>query len=197
MKKMKNVLNKMLAALVITASMTSLCATAYAEEAPAPAEEAYTVTEDEQGAVTIVFNEPIVLSCVESYAGDEAEEDGGVVPYGDDDKEGLWYIKSDYWGTYISDDDIYYITIRGEKNISMRIKYPDYDGEIFCNGDHVSKVYLNDAATKTDNFSVTYSQYTKIREPQNIRVNKEATISGKFSESNRTFTINSIKLYLA
>lgn len=80
MKKMKNVRNKMLAALVIAASMTSLCAPAYAEEAPAPAEEAYTVTEDEQGTVTIVFNEPIVLTREESYTGDGAEEDDGIMP---------------------------------------------------------------------------------------------------------------------
>lgn len=55
--------DKMLAALVIAASTASLCA-------PAHAEEAYIVTEDEQGTVTITFDEPIVLSLDESCTGD-------------------------------------------------------------------------------------------------------------------------------
>lgn len=192
---MKNVLNKTLAALVIAASMASLCAPAYAEEAPAHAEEAYTVTEDEQGTVTIVFNEPIVLSLDESYAGDGGEtgEDEGIMPYG----EGLAYIPEWYWGAYISADDKYYISIRGEKHISIRINYPDYGGEISCSGDYVTEVFLNAAATKTDNFSVTYSQYTQIRDPQNICVNENATISGRYNSSSKFFTINRITLYFA
>lgn len=94
---------KTLAALLAAAGMTCTCVPVYAEDTPALSKSAYTVTENEQGTVTIAFNEPIVLSLEESYAGSEAEEDDGVVPYGD---VRYTYIPQEYWGTYISTGEI-------------------------------------------------------------------------------------------
>lgn len=117
---MKQVLRKALAFLLITASMTSLCAPAYAEEAPAPAEEAYTVTEDEQGAVTIVFNEPIVLSRAESYIEDNTEDDG-IMPCAGD--VCFTYFPQEYWGYYYSADGSYTLSIRGNKLVMFEGMY--------------------------------------------------------------------------
>lgn len=196
MKKMKNVRNKMLAALVIAASMTSLCATAYAEEAPAPAEEAYTVMEDEQGAVTIVFNEPIVLSLEESYAGDGAEEDDGIMPCGTMSSNA---IDRAYWGAYISADDKHYVSITGGTYVTIRIRYPNYT-ECLCSGANVSSLYFDPAVSGSENFSVDYTCYTKVNEStQNELINKPAHIGGEYHKNNGHpyFTINSITLYKA
>lgn len=189
---MKNVLNKMLAALVIAASAASLCAPAYAEEAPVLAEEAYTVTEDEQ-TVTIEFNEPIVLSCVESYAGDEAEEDDGIMPCATMSTDAIGRA---YWGAYISADDKYYVSITSGTHVTIRIKYPSY-GECYCSGDNVSCVYFDPMVSGSENFTVEYSCYTKVNEStQNVLVNSPAKIGGQYHQNytHPYFTINSITL---
>lgn len=195
MKKMKNVLNKMLAALVIAASVTNLCAPVYAEEAPVHEEEAYTVTEDEQGMVTIVFNEPIVLFREESYAEDDAEEDDGVMPCGTMSNDA---IDRAYWGTYISADYNYYVSIRGETYVTIRILYPDY-GECLCSGDDVEKLYFYPAISGSENFVVDYTCYTKVNEnTQNELIDSPAKIGGEYHKgTNPYFTINRITLYKA
>lgn len=190
---MKNVLNKTLAALVIAASTASLCAPAYAEEAPAHAEEAYTVTEDEQGTVTIEFNEPIVLFLEESSAGNE---DDDIMPY---ETRSSSAIPRAFWGSYISEDYNYHVTILGATYISIRINYPDY-GECLCSGENITSVYFDSALSSGENFVFKYSGYTKIHEStQNEFVDKPAEIGGLLHSgySNTYIRINYITLYKA
>lgn len=183
---MKKKLRKAIAVLVIAANMVGLCAPAYAEETNTAA--------DEREAVTIYFDEPIVLSLEESYAGSEAEEDGGVMPCGDVAFE---YIPEIYWGTYITDDYNYYVSIKSNNHVTFRGKWiPDY-GQIFCNGDHIKSVYWYAPVNKTSNFSFTYSQYTKVRDTQNVQVGDDITITGTYYSSNSSIKINSVTYYIA
>lgn len=197
MKKMKNVLNKMLAALVITASMTSLCAPAYAEEAPVRAEEAYTVTEDEQGTVTIVFNEPIVLSREESYAGSEAEEDDGIMPCEEDyPGEDYPYIPEAYWGNYISTAGNFTLSIVGRKRIFFEGRY-NFDGpnlfwHVFCYYDNVKLVSFTPTRNKTGGLMIHYNPYAIITDTENKRVDSEIVIDGWYDQKTMTFTISGI-----
>lgn len=192
MKKTKNVLNKMLAALVIAASATSLCAPAYAEEAPVRAEEPFTVMEDEQGTVTIEFNEPIVLSCVESYAGSEAEEDGGIMPC----EEDYPYIPKAYWGNYISTAGNFTLSIKGEKRIFFEGRY-NFDGpnnflHVFCYYDNVTLVSFTPTRNKTGGLLIHYNPYAIITDTENKRVDKEIVIDGWYDQKDMTFTISGI-----
>ncbi|MCM1334068.1 MAG: hypothetical protein NC084_08050 [Bacteroides sp.] len=191
MKKMKNVMNKMLAAAVIAASATTLFVPAYAEEAPVYGEEAYTVVEDEQGAVTIVFDEPIVLTRVDDDLADEAENDG-IAPYATMSDDA---IDKAYWGSYVSADDKYHVTITGATHISIRIFYPKY-GECLCNGDNVERLYFAPTVTGSDNLTVNYTGYTKVNSTQNEFVNKPAEIIGRYHKgyAHPYFIINSITL---
>ncbi len=182
----------MLAALVITASMTSLCAPAYAEEAPVPAEEAYTVTEDEQGTVTIVFNEPIVLSREESYAGSEAEEDDGIVPY----SGSLSYIPQEYWGYYTSPTGNFTLSIKGEKRILFDGRYnfdgPDNFWHVFCYYDYVKEVYFYPERNKSNGLMIHYNPYTIITDSGNKRIDQEIVINGWYEKKDMTFVISGI-----
>lgn len=190
---MKKKLRKAIAVLVIAANMVGLCAPAYAEETNTAAEEMFTVTEDEQGMVTIEFNEPIVLTREESYAEDGAEEDGGIMPCATMSTDA---IDSAYWGTYISEDYNYYISIRGATDVTIRIVYPGY-GDCLCSGADISSLYFDPAKSKSDNFEAEYSKYIKVNSTtQNELVNNTAKIGGRYY-SGKYFTINKISLYKA
>lgn len=180
---MKKKLRKAIAVLVIAANMVGLCAPAYAEEAPTRAEEAYTVTEDEQGMVTIEFNEPIVLSLEESYAEDGAEEDDGIVPYGD---VALDYIPEKYWGTYTSTIGTYTMIIEGGKQVL-------FDG--YWNG---NKVYCHDSLTAihftpnrkmTGGFGLNYSNYYIKTDAGYSYVNNPIDIDGYYDPDYKGFVI--------
>ncbi len=186
---MKNVLNKTLAALVIAAAMTTPCTTVYAEEAPAHAEEAYTVTEDEQEAVTICFDD-LVLSLDENYAENEAEENDGITPYGDVARD---EIAKNYWGLYTSADGNYSLSIRGGRAVTFR-GLKDHI-EYFCYYEYVSSIYFYPNAENSENFVVHYSPYAKIENSVPTRVDGEFILKGKFNKHDRTFTLFEIVYY--
>lgn len=196
---MKNVLNKMLAALVIAASATSLCAPAYAEEAPARAEEMYTVTEDEQGTVTIMFNEPIVLSREESYAEDGAEEDGGIMPCGDVCYD---HFPEKYWGNYTSTGGSFTLSIQGDNTVSFDGRH-NFDGpnnfwHVYCDSENsnLEGIIFYPYRNKSNGLVLDFNNYTIINSSGNVYKTDGIKINGWYETKGGYFVIAGINYHL-
>lgn len=194
MKKRKNVRNRTLAALLIAASMTTLGTPAFAAESPVSEEKAYTVTEDEQGTVTIEFNEPLVLTRTESYAGDETEEDGilrvGSVAYE--------YIPEAYWGTYTSTGGSLTLSIQGRNDITFDGRH-NYDGvnnfwHVYCDSSNgnLETVYFMPNRNKTNGLVLHYKAYTIIQNSGNVYKTDGVDINGWYEKDDKTFVIAGI-----
>lgn len=186
---MKKKLRKAIAVLVIAANTIGLCAPAYAEEAPTRTEEAYTVTEDEQGTVTILFDEPIVLTRVEDDVVNETEgedEDDGIVPYGDTCFTSFPQI---YWGTYISTLETYTLVIED----GTHVLFDGYfnNNKIYCH-DNLTAIHFYPERSMTGGLLLHYSNYTRKTDTGNSFVNQEIDIGGYYNKSNKTFVIAGI-----
>ncbi len=145
----------------------------------------------ESDKFTEYFDEGIVFTMVEPYNNTTTSEDG-IAPLATD------VIARTYWGAYNTEDGEYYLQINSSTSISFkgRTKY----GYVFCDGKNVQNVYFDPYQASGTNFSVSYTEYIKLVTNENgittsTLVPKEYDIYGKYSRSDKTFTIYYITYY--
>lgn len=169
-------------------TLTAIAATVLSTGIPTMAEvpEVQITEQLSDESVTVYFDD-LVLSFDDSYeysAADDISLFGGN--YRTD-------ISSYFWGAYNSADGNYYLQINSGKNVTF--KGLNNNGlEVLCNGSDVSDIQFSPFTTNDPcNFTITYSAYTNLGTMS--KVYSEMTISGKYNDYQRTFTIKSITYY--
>lgn len=182
MKGLLSKLKKAAISLIAGAVCLAMPITAYAAKTTEQSGEVIEITE--------YFNDGIMFTMSEAYDSDASEDD--IVPLA------TGTIASTYWGAYNSDDGEYYLQINNSTSIGFRGQTSD--GYVFCNHGKVQNVYFDPNRTIGTNFSVTYSEYTRLIKNNDgttsSKLMQEAiTIFGKYNKSDKTFTIYYITYY--